>query len=381
MKNLFLGYYSPSNEEFSELWQKGTFILDTNVFLNFYEYNNELRKDLFDALEFLKTRLWIPHQVVLEYHENRVKRIKQAKSKVDEAKQVLERVKSDFDTNVTGVSGSEKIKGFDKTFLPLEIIEELKNNVAGAFKTFSEELELFGNELIEKDGPDYIRDKITDLFEGKIGEPFTQDELNEIYSEGEQRYKYFRPPGFGDKDEKKGKVYNYNKLLFKREYGDLILWKQILRKVETKEFSHIIFITDDRKEDWWLKDNKKIIGPHPELVREILDSGASMFHIYRPAQFLTYAKKYIKLEVKEESIQQVEQISTSKYVDGLIREVQRNLVWDKWEKLDLDRYRETNLTGLKARVEPSSQVRTLLDSLEDIKEPRNSLLDSLEDIE
>jgi hypothetical protein len=44
-KDLFPGYYSPSDEEFSELWQNCIFIFDTNVLLDFYEYNDETRED------------------------------------------------------------------------------------------------------------------------------------------------------------------------------------------------------------------------------------------------------------------------------------------------------------------------------------------------
>jgi hypothetical protein len=47
MEDLFPGYYSPSDEEFLELWQKCIFIFDTNVLLDFYEHRNETPEEIF----------------------------------------------------------------------------------------------------------------------------------------------------------------------------------------------------------------------------------------------------------------------------------------------------------------------------------------------
>lgn len=68
--NQFKGFIGYSNEEFIDLWQKATFVVDTNVLLNFYKYtHNESTQSLFKVLLDLKEngRLWIPHQVALEY--------------------------------------------------------------------------------------------------------------------------------------------------------------------------------------------------------------------------------------------------------------------------------------------------------------------------
>ncbi|MEG4034565.1 PIN-like domain-containing protein [Microcoleus sp. S36b_A4] len=51
MKDLFPSYYSPSDEDFSELWQRCFFIFDTNVLLDFYEHRNETREIFFKVLQ------------------------------------------------------------------------------------------------------------------------------------------------------------------------------------------------------------------------------------------------------------------------------------------------------------------------------------------
>ncbi|MEG4814894.1 PIN-like domain-containing protein [Microcoleus sp. K5-D4] len=302
MKDLFPGYYSPSDEEFSELWQKCIFIFDTNVLLDFYEHHNATREDFFKVLEAIGNRLWIPHQVALEYQENRITRINKAEANFTEAKSKLDEI-------TKTISETFRSKCF-----PPELVREMSEDIKKAFDTFWDKLIPCREELINKDGRDYIRDKITDLFGDKIGEsPANQEELDQIYSEGEQRYKIFRPPGFKDKNKNQDKDNHYicKGLVFKKEYGDLIVWKQILKQVKSKSLTHIIFITADNKEDWWRKEHGKTIGPRPELVEEILEAGASIFHMYTPDNFLRYAKSYLQLEIADKSIQEVEEVSVS----------------------------------------------------------------------
>lgn len=307
MKDLFPGYYLPSDEEFSELWHHCIFIFDTNVLLDFYEYRNETRQEFFKVLDAIKDRLWIPHQVALEYNENRINRIKQAESNFIKAKSLLDETPETLS------------QSFNSQCFPPEVVQEMKENVKEVLDTFWNKLASCREDLIKTNGTDYIRDKITDLFQGKIGEaPINQSELDEIYAEGEQRYKIFRPPGFKDeenknKDKNKDKENHYicKGLAFKRVYGDLILWKQILKQVKSKPLSHIIFITGDNKPDWWREEHGETLGARPELVEEILDAGASMFYMYKPERFLKYAQKYLQLELKEKSIQEVEEVSVS----------------------------------------------------------------------
>jgi predicted nucleic-acid-binding protein len=50
---------------------EGLVVLDTNVLLNLYRYNAQTQTDLFAVLERLGERLWVPHQVLVEFWRNR----------------------------------------------------------------------------------------------------------------------------------------------------------------------------------------------------------------------------------------------------------------------------------------------------------------------
>lgn len=70
MKAVFSGYYSPTEEEFEQLWSECLFVFDTNTLLNLYRYSKESRELLFKVMETIVDRIWIPHQVALEYHKH-----------------------------------------------------------------------------------------------------------------------------------------------------------------------------------------------------------------------------------------------------------------------------------------------------------------------
>ncbi|KJD45761.1 PIN-like domain-containing protein [Paenibacillus terrae] len=73
MLDKFKGFISYTNEEFKVFWEKAIFVVDTNVLLNFFKYTSkESTKSLLGILKKLKDsgRLWIPHQVALEYFFN-----------------------------------------------------------------------------------------------------------------------------------------------------------------------------------------------------------------------------------------------------------------------------------------------------------------------
>ena len=114
-----------------------------------------------------------------------------------------------------------------------------------------------------------------------------------IYKEGEARYKNKIPPGFGDLPKP-----------IPDRYGDLVFWKEILRKNASQD-TPIILVTSDRKSDWYLKELGLTIGPRPELIEEFKVSKPNLFYMYPTDQFLKYSKEYLQFEITEETIKEV----------------------------------------------------------------------------
>jgi hypothetical protein len=290
-------------------------------------------------LEKFKDRLWIPHQVALEYQENKESRIKKVNQSYE---------------NIN--------KGLEETKKSIPQDEGIKNILENSAK----EVEKYKQSFLESSRIKNISQKIDSLFSQKnIGEkPENQLELDAIYQDGEERYKKNMPPGF--KNNKKTDSYLHLGLKFECKYGDLILWKQVLKQVQNKSLSYIVFITSENQEDWWRKEQGEILGPRRELIREILDAGASMFHMYKPDQFLKYALEYFDIEIQEESIQQVEEVSAVTNASEeaqLVKQAYENMLLNissPSEKLDLIKLSELmskNSEIIRQSIEPIASTQ------------------------
>jgi hypothetical protein len=125
---------------------------------------------------------------------------------------------------------------------------------------------------------------LSDLLEGKVGKPYSEEELENIYQKAEKRFNYKKPPGY--KDAKKP---------IPKNYGDVVLWFQLIDYAREQQ-KPIIFVTDDNKEDWWLKYEGETLEPRPDLIQEILSEvGVEdfQFYMYHSDQFMVYAGKFL----------------------------------------------------------------------------------------
>ncbi len=318
MKNIFLGYYSPNDSQIAELVKNCIFILDTNVLLGLYRYPKSASDDLFKILTMVSDRLWIPYQVGLEYQENRLTVIIEQRKRFHDVKKIITENKDKLDADF----GNLQLQERHSTINPDKFLQDI-HKVFDKFLNDLNELECSQPDVRSHDP---LRDKIDSLLEGKIGDsPENQDELEQIYQEGKKRYEQKQPPGYMDRDKDKELTkdgekiaYRYNGLEFQRKYGDLILWKQIVKQAKNNDnFKNIIFITDDDKEDWWWKvkpansRKEKRIGPRPELLSEIFhEANVKSFYMYSSTDFMKLAEKYLNATIKKESIEQVQDIIT-----------------------------------------------------------------------
>ncbi len=115
------------------------------------------------------------------------------------------------------------------------------------------------------------------MFDDSVGDGFSEEELPNLKEEGEERKKNKIPPGYLD-DDKDGD----------RPYGDFFLWRQILLHSKNKSMP-VIFVTSERKEDWWEKISGKTIGVRPELLREACEFSDQRIIIYQTDRFLEYS--------------------------------------------------------------------------------------------
>jgi hypothetical protein len=72
MRDLFPGYFTPTDAEFEKLWSECVFGFDANVLLGLYRSTPETQEIFFAVLEKIKDRIFLPHQAASEYLRNRL---------------------------------------------------------------------------------------------------------------------------------------------------------------------------------------------------------------------------------------------------------------------------------------------------------------------
>jgi len=69
----------------------------------------------------------------------------------------------------------------------------------------------------------------------------------------------------------------------------------------------VIFICDDLKEDWWWSPSDTTLGPRPELIYEFISETGRLFWMYSLDRFMKCSRRYIHIEVKEETIKEAKE--------------------------------------------------------------------------
>ncbi|MDQ0876796.1 hypothetical protein QFZ77_005455 [Paenibacillus sp. V4I3] len=292
MKDLFPGYYKPTEQEFQTLWSEALFVFDANVLLNFYRYSQQLREVLLSIFKKIDNRIWISHQAALEYHFNRTAEINKQENAYENIIAILDKKLND----------NGELNQYKKHQL-IDILE-INKSLSDLFNQLK--LQLMNQR--ESHGTivdfDHTSEILSDLLNGKIGEPFDNAELQELYKKGEDRYTKKLPPGFDDASKKEKKY--FEDLIIEEKFGDFIIWSQTINKAKETN-KPVIFITDDAKSDWWYRPYGKTIGPHPHLIQEMKKEANVSFYMYQTDQFIQFAKKYLETEDSIETISNVVQ--------------------------------------------------------------------------
>lgn len=280
MKSIVKEFLEPSINEKQELWEKAIFVFDTNVLLNLYRYSAKTRNSLLEAFESFKERVWIPYQVAFEYMRRRCEVIYESVQRYDQYKKDI------------GVF-------LDKTKETLRLTsndDEISELSRYLYKWLDSNKDK--NLLVLNADNDEILDKILDIFDGRVGDILSDEEMNQIKNEGQERYKKSIPPGYKDEKKKQKQEEDSN------EYGDLIIWKQIM-KYSKENTVGIVFVTHDQKEDWWNIVKGRTIGPRIELRREFIAETHQVFHMYSMNSFISTYNTMNEKPIDKSAVEEV----------------------------------------------------------------------------
>ena len=270
MKEYFREYYGLTPQQLKGFFDSCLFVFDTNALLDLYRLDISDAKEVISVIKHYEDRVIIPYHVAEEYHTELLNVISKSIQNSDET------LKYDYDTAITNfLTNISKFRDLpfalqEKYNRKLEdVIAELKTDVAGRKENLKKCME----------GWD-LQCQVADLLGKLLQHPLSLDRINEIVTvDGPKRYAASIPPGYKDMKKTNG-----------NEYGDLIIWQEILDCAKDKKKS-IAFISRDLKEDWIEKRNGINCGPRRELRKEFYEAyKEGEFYIYTLTQFLQYAK-------------------------------------------------------------------------------------------
>lgn len=235
----------PADE--AEFFGRATIVLDTNVLLAPYKFSVAARESALRAIESSAGRLWIPHQVGVEFYRNHASnRDLRSKAYADATKQTAQ-----FEQLVT------KHLGEGTTH------EDLRKSVARVVREAVDEIKAGIEQLQSADTAittpesDNVLQRIETALVGRLAaapDPATIRSRTEDFTNW--RVPSRIPPGYEDRG-KAGTA---------RSAGDFLIWAEILEHAAANNLD-ILFVTEDGKDDWWeVVDKQK--RPHRALVLE-----------------------------------------------------------------------------------------------------------------
>ncbi|MDR6717394.1 PIN-like domain-containing protein [Paenibacillus sp. 2003] len=291
--------------DFSEVWESDPLIvLDTNVLLRLYKHPPEVIIQYIEVLNSVKDKLWLPAQVFKEFEKNHKKAHGRNFNKY---RLFLQQIQSSIEKNKNTIEG-EFIKYLE---LRYPLIDELKGQITGlidqmhrATIDYEESIkhQIDDNKEVLKE--DAVKKFVHELAKsGSIGKNFSIAETISLYQEGEIRFKYSIPPGYIDTEKD---VKDSTK---EDKFGDLIIWKQTLNKAKSENKS-VILVTDETKEDWWVKEDKQLVCARYELSQEFSETVGEKFILLTGQNLLRYVSNLHQIEI-DNHLMFLEQYSAS----------------------------------------------------------------------
>ncbi|WP_186059628.1 PIN-like domain-containing protein [Burkholderia gladioli] len=315
MLDVLLRIHRDSDDiDFASIWEKGLFVFDANVLLDLYRLPETASNDLIGVLrnQKLEGRIWIAFQVIVEFLSNRHEAISDQKNKFHTVRGLLEEASAQLDEVFDKLSeelAKLKLKQRHSLINPEKFITPERISISKALiDEFLDDLAILEAKQTDVNDRDQIKDIVLQIFDGKIGDGFSRKELDELYKVAEKRYENNIPPGYKDKSKVGSYVVGDRDLV--RKFGDLILWKEVIRKASQDNMEAIVLVTGDIKEDWWVEKRGKKLGPRKELLNEIYTEAPSVktFYMYDTASFLRHAKSHLEVNVQDSSINQAKDL-------------------------------------------------------------------------
>ncbi|MGX7046941.1 PIN-like domain-containing protein [Pseudolactococcus plantarum] len=300
LKELFPEFYQ-SKLDIKDLSNESEnlLVLDTNYLLDIIQLPTTVSKKYIEALEKVKENIYIPYLVALEFNfkksslkKGKIKKIRKYKNEIEQSVVNIKKKNDEID-----LVDKEEKEIFTNELLTMteDYLAELKKIVDSKVSSMITEEE---NELYER---------LISVIENKVGNKYSQEWIDEIEKQGEERYEQNIPPGFNDssKVDEIDSLRMYGDIKYCRKYGDLIIWKDIIgySKEYAKMGKKVVFITNDgkakQKRDLLYKVDDLTVGPNIHLMNELYMEANKELHILNNLRFVQLVNDLSDVEMNK----------------------------------------------------------------------------------
>lgn len=113
-----------------------------------------------------------------------------------------------------------------------------------------------------------LRKRIDEIFQGRIGAPYEESQLEQLYQESEDRHNQHKHPCLDFSSSKNVRIRHHR----------LIVWKQIERYAK-EEKKPVVLVLNRITPNWFFIYNDTIIRPHQNLINEFIDNTGQNIYI------------------------------------------------------------------------------------------------------
>ncbi|RAO37099.1 hypothetical protein ONO23_01289 [Micromonospora noduli] len=295
----FTHFLLPSDETVRVALTSGLIVLDTNVLLSAYRFAAKAREELLSTLQGVADRVWVPYQVGLEFHRNRPAVMAERRgiyeALLNDIKPHQESIQSELEGKLLHLSNRAALTEDERDGLLTQlrqVFEPLRGSI----------VRLSNDHAPEGKAEDTVLARLQQIVGDRIGDNFDKTNEADARAEAERRAKDKIPPGFKDAAKPGG------------GYGDYYLWRQTLDEAKRRSITHLVLVTGDKKEDWYLRVRGETVSALPALTDELHRFCGAQLVLMDTQTLLVRAKQYLNADVSSETIRQAGQLPEAESV-------------------------------------------------------------------
>lgn len=364
----FMHYVVPPSEVVALAFSSGLIVLDANVLLDLYKFAADSRTELLSVIERFRDRIWIPHQVGEEFYRNRIKVMADIHAGysvlLGHLRKMQPKIIDEISGRINQLDNQVLLRG-EKAGL-LRLLDSVLSPMMEAVEALAAKHKLGGSYA-----DDPILKKLETLLHGRIGQPFTED-LEAYLKEAERRIEANEPPGYKDSDKNSA-------------HGDYFAWAQTLNHAKSVKCAALLFVTSDKKEDWYREINGQLVSARPELALEARTMAGCHLVMMSAADFLRQSQEYAHVDVSDETIREAEDLTRQrgarKRIDQLRAELSMVAARRDDLRLEMDRRAEVLAATRHEHQKLSHQLTELREYQEGSGGEQTDLLERQRDLQ